>query len=101
MLIPGYVQSDRILAAVIDEPYADRLGEALAGRQIADCLSYGSPFLPEGEPDATAVEIADVIARARSPLVAVIEHGPGWRRMHGAITAAQLLEHLLTAAETV
>ncbi|MGW0393416.1 CBS domain-containing protein [Streptomyces sp. NPDC003042] len=101
MLVPGYVQSDQILAAVIDEPHADRLGEGLAGRQIADCLPYGPPFLPEVEPDATAVEIADAIARTRSPLVAVIEHGPGRRRLHGVITAAQLLERLLTAAETV
>lgn len=101
MLVPAYVQSAPLLAAVIDEPHADQLGEALAGRKIADCLPYSAPFLPEVEPDATAVEIADVIARTRSPLVAVIEHGPGLSRLQGVITAAQLLERLLAAAEPV
>ncbi|MER7407884.1 DUF3040 domain-containing protein [Streptomyces sp. NPDC000070] len=53
-LVPGYVQEDRGLAALIDEPHADRLCRTLQGRIIADCLPVGRPFLPIADPDWTA-----------------------------------------------
>jgi hypothetical protein len=51
-LVPSYVQEDPVLAAVIDEPHADHLCRALAGRKVADCLPVGRPFLPTPLPTA-------------------------------------------------
>ncbi|MFC9915021.1 CBS domain-containing protein [Streptomyces sp. NPDC127197] len=98
-LVPGYVQEDRGLAHVIDEAHADHLCRALEGRTVADCLPVGRPFLPTADPDWTAIEIAELMARTRSPLIAVVERpadGPG--RSVGVITAVRLLERLLQAA---
>ncbi|MDG9715608.1 CBS domain-containing protein [Streptomyces sp. DH24] len=98
-LVPGYVQEDRGLARVIDEPHADRLCRALQGRTVADCLPVGRPFLPTADSDWTAVEVAELMARTRSPLIAVVERtGHGSGRLVGVITAAGLLERLLQVA---
>ncbi|MFI6012622.1 CBS domain-containing protein [Streptomyces sp. NPDC051243] len=97
-LLPRYVQEDPVLAAVVDEPHADHLCRALAGRALADRLPMGRPFLPAATPDRTAVELAELMARTRSPLIAVIERdadGPG--RFLGVVTAAHLLKRLLQA----
>ncbi|WP_151483947.1 CBS domain-containing protein [Streptomyces albicerus] len=93
--LPFYVWEDPVLARVIDEPYADRIGQALAGRRIADCLPPGRPFLPAVAPDSTAIEVAELMARTRSHLVAVVERrGHGAPRLLGIITTARLLEQL-------
>ncbi|RZB14321.1 CBS domain-containing protein [Streptomyces sp. F001] len=95
-LVPGYVQEDRGLAGVIDEPHADRLCHALRGRTVADCLPVGRPFLSTAGPDWTAVELAEVMARSRSPLIAVVERPTGEPvRLLGVVTATRLLERLL------
>ncbi|MBZ9643128.1 CBS domain-containing protein [Streptomyces sp. PSKA30] len=97
-LVPGYIQEDPVLAAVIDEPHADRLCRALAGRTLADRLPTARPFLPAAAPDRTAMELAELMARTRSPLIAIVERdagGPG--RLLGVVTAAHLLERLLQA----
>ena len=51
-LVPRYVQEDPVLAAMIDEPHADRLCRALAGRRLAGLLPRGRPFLPLPLPTA-------------------------------------------------
>lgn len=97
-LVPGYVQEDGGLARVIDERHADHLCRALRGRTVADCLPVERPFLPTAAPDWTAVEIAELMARSRSPLIAVVnptDEDPG--RLLGVVTAARLLERLLQA----
>ncbi|MEV8312274.1 CBS domain-containing protein [Streptomyces flavidovirens] len=97
-LVPGYVQEDGGLARVIDERHADHLCRALRGRTVADCLSVGRLFLPTAASDWAAVELAELMARSRSPLIAVVEQSdedPG--RLLGVITAARLLERLLQA----
>jgi CBS domain-containing protein len=95
-LVPSYIREDSVLAAVIDEPHADQLCRAVAGRKLVDCLPVGRPFLPTAVPDCTAVEIAELMARTRSPLVAVIEQGAaGPGHLLGIITAAHLLKRLL------
>ncbi|WP_328769833.1 CBS domain-containing protein [Streptomyces sp. NBC_00286] len=97
-LLPGYVQEDGGLARVIDERHADHFCRALRGRTVADCLPAQRPFLPTAAPDWTAVEIAELMARSRSPLIAVVERSdedPG--RLLGVVTAARLLERLLQA----
>ncbi|MGY0063506.1 CBS domain-containing protein [Streptomyces sp. LZ34] len=99
LLVPGYVIEDPTLAAVVDEPHADRLCQALAGRRVADCLPRERQKPPIADPDDTALEVAALMARERSPLIAVVEREPGregggsW--LLGVITAAHLLERLL------
>jgi CBS domain-containing protein len=59
----------------------------------------GRPVMPAADPDCTAMEIAELMARARSPLVAVVERGARTdpARLLGVITAAHLLRQLLEA----
>ncbi|MGW2703890.1 CBS domain-containing protein [Streptomyces sp. NPDC001340] len=98
ILVPGYVVEDPTLAAVVDERHADRLCQALKGRTVRDCLSRDVPAPPVAEPDATALEVAALMAQVRSPLVAVVENDKAGLRLLGVITASHLLERLLIAA---
>ncbi|WP_327092584.1 CBS domain-containing protein [Nonomuraea sp. NBC_01738] len=43
------------------------------------------------DPDATVLELAALMARTRSPLVAVLEHG----RLVGAVTLQALVDRML------
>ncbi|WP_327698951.1 CBS domain-containing protein [Streptomyces sp. NBC_00459] len=104
MLVPAYVVEDPTLAAVVDEKHADRLCQALAGRRVGDCLPHEATPPPTADPDHTALEVAALMARVRSPLVAVTERSKGRRtaestRLLGVITASHLLHELLGAAE--
>ncbi|MFE3853056.1 CBS domain-containing protein [Streptomyces griseorubiginosus] len=106
VLVPTYVIEDPTLAAVVDEKHADRLCAALAGRRVGNCLPGKAEPPPVADPDDTALEVAALMARVRSPLVAVAERNitePGGReksRTHllGVITASHLLHELLGAA---
>ncbi|MFF7074546.1 CBS domain-containing protein [Streptomyces pseudovenezuelae] len=106
VLVPAYVIEDPTLAAVVDEKHADRLCAALAGRRVGDCLPGKAEPPPVADPDDTALEVAALMARVRSPLVAVAERNitePGGReksrtRLLGVITASHLLHELLGAA---
>ncbi|NUP63380.1 MAG: CBS domain-containing protein [Nonomuraea sp.] len=97
-LVPAYVIDDPTLAAVVDERHADRLCQALKGRTVRDCLSKSVPVPPVADPDATALEVAALMAQVRSPLVAVVDKDRAGVRLLGVITASQLLERLLSAA---
>jgi CBS domain-containing protein len=95
VLVPGYVIEDPTLAAVIDEKHADRLGRALAGRSVSDCLPAKAGPPPVAAPDATALEVAALMAQVRSPLVPVAEKDRQGTRLLGVITASHLLHQLL------
>jgi CBS domain-containing protein len=100
ILVPPYVVEDPALAAVVDEEHADRLCQALAGRSVADCLPRDKQRPAVCDADDTALEVAAVMARERSPLVAVVDRAgprqaPGSTRTLGVITASHLLERLL------
>jgi CBS domain-containing protein len=90
-MIPGYIQDDLSLAHVLDERHADRLSEALRGKTVEQLLPARRDELPVVAADATAVEIAAVMARWRSPVVAVVGGG----RLLGAVTVSRLLGLLL------
>ncbi|MFG2533088.1 CBS domain-containing protein [Streptomyces sp. NPDC048516] len=97
-LVPAYVVEDPTLAAVVDERHADRLCQALSGRTVRECLSKAAPAPPVAAPDDTALEVAALMARVRSPLVAVADKDKaGSPRLLGVITASHLLERLLLA----
>lgn len=99
-IVPQHVQDDPTLARVYDERHADRLCAKLAGRNVADLLRDERTPLPVVDLEATAMEIASVMAGARSPLVAVTddERHPERGAVIGVITAADLLSRLLPAA---
>ena len=91
-LIPPYIQEDPALARAFDERASDDLISKLVRSSVGDLLPKRHvDELPVVSGDATTIEVAAVMARMRSPLVAVVEHG----RVLGAITVSRLLSYLL------
>ncbi|MGW0734263.1 CBS domain-containing protein [Streptomyces sp. NPDC002851] len=95
ILVPSYVVDDPTLAAVVDEKHADKLCSALAGRTVGDCLPKRDSAPPVADPDDTALEVAALMARVHSPLVAVVEKATDGHKLLGVITASHLLDQLL------
>ncbi|MEU9885054.1 CBS domain-containing protein [Sphaerisporangium sp. NPDC051017] len=91
MAVPRYCQDDPALARVVDEGHADLFVRALGSRTVRECLPEQPRELPITDPDATVLEVAALMARTRSPVVAVVEGG----RLTGAVTLHGLLDHLL------
>jgi CBS domain-containing protein len=91
LAVPRYCQDDPALARVVDESHADLFLRALGGRTVRECLPQQPRELPITDPDATVLEIAALMARTRSPLLAVVE-GP---RLLGAVTLQTLLNRVL------
>jgi CBS domain-containing protein len=96
-LIPAYVQDDPALARALDEEASDEMLRKLARATVRDLLPRPQDVdeLPVVDADATALEVAAVMARMHSPLVAVVEDDDGGNRVIGAITVSRLLEYLL------
>ncbi|GAA3277548.1 MULTISPECIES: CBS domain-containing protein [Dactylosporangium] len=92
MAIPQYCQDDPALARVVDEPAADLLLRELGDRTVAQALPAEKRELAVVAPDATVLEIAAVMARTRTPLVAVVDKQ---RQLLGAITLDALLDRML------
>lgn len=92
-LIPAHVQADPALAAAYDEASAEQVCRGLQVARVRDVVPARRRLedLPVVEEDATVLEVAAVMARVHSPLVAVLRDG----RVTGAITVGDLLEHLL------
>ncbi|MBA3417348.1 MAG: CBS domain-containing protein [Geodermatophilaceae bacterium] len=95
-VIPRYVQDDDALARVIDEQAADDMFAGLAGKRVRDLLPKEKRELPVVKGGDTVMEVAALMARAHSPLVAVVESG----RLLGCVTVADLLERYLPGPET-
>ncbi|SDY10912.1 CBS domain-containing protein [Modestobacter sp. DSM 44400] len=93
-VIPQYVQDDSALARVIGERGADRLLAELRGRKVRDLLpERGRSDLVVAAPDDTVLELCVLMARAHSPLVAVVEDN----RLLGCVTLPRVLDVLLAA----
>jgi CBS domain-containing protein len=86
-IVPGYIQEDPGLAAVFSESMADHAAEKLDGRTIRDMLPTKRQVVPAVDADDTIIEVAEVMARMRSPLVAVVKK----KKLAGVITASRLL----------
>ncbi len=94
-VIPQYVQDDPNLARAYDEKSADEFTAKLSGRRVREVLpprELRDVEIVDG--DATVVEVAAVMARMHSPVVAVLDHG----EMVGVVTVDSLLRHVLPAA---
>ena len=95
--LPDYIEDDATLARVIPEQEADRFCEALTGHTVAE-LMPGKEYLPRRErdrpvvsADATVLEVASVMSRQHSPVVAVVEGDD----ILGVVTVHRLLGALL------
>ena len=93
--MPAYVQDDPALARAYDEKSADQLCAKLVSRQVRDVLPPRKDVLdlPIAGPDATAIEVAGLMAGMPSPVVAVVECST----LLGAVTVSALPGHLLDA----
>jgi len=86
-VVPRYVQDDPSLAGVLDESMANHAADKLAGKTVRDVLPEHLLDVPAANADDTIIEVAALMARLRSPLVAVLKDGT----LHGVITATRLL----------
>jgi CBS domain-containing protein len=92
MAVPRYIQDDPALARVVDEAAADVFLEELGDRTVADVLPEQPRELPVVTEAATVLEIAALMARTPTPLVAVVGDDGALR---GAITLDALLDRLV------
>lgn len=90
-IVPTYVQDDPALAGVIEESWADHAAQRLAGKSVRDVLPEHLTDVPSAKADDTIIEVAALMARIRTPLIAVMKD----RRLHGVITASRLLDAAL------
>lgn len=86
-IVPTYVQDDPSLAGVIDETWADKAAERLSDKTVRDVLPEHLEDIPSANADDTIIEVAALMARLRSPLIAVVKDG----KLLGVITASRLL----------
>ena len=90
-LIPRYVQDQPALARAFDERASDELRHRLTAHTVRDVLQQRPrrQELPVVDADATSIEVAAVMARMHSPLVAVVDaDGAVARRDHGQLTCS-------------
>jgi CBS domain-containing protein len=93
-VIPRYVQDDAALARVIGERAAERLLGELSGSTVRDLLPASPDVeLAVANPDDTVLELAALMARTHSPLVAVVDRDG----LVGCVTLPRLLDALLPA----
>lgn len=95
LAVPSYCQDDPALARVVDEAAADVFVRELNGRTVRECLPDEPRELPIVDGGATALEIAALMARARSPLVAVTKADG---TLAGVVTIHALLDRILGEA---
>lgn len=98
-MIPSYVQDDPALARVYDERKADALLTKLSHKTVQELLPrrQDRDELPVVDPDATTLEVAAVMARMHSPVVAVVDEEG---HVLGAITVSRLFEVLFPTTAT-
>jgi CBS domain-containing protein len=91
LAVPGYCLDDPALARVVDEAHADAFLGSIAGRTVREAMPSARRELPVADPDATVLELAALMARTHSPLVAIVD-GQGLR---GAVTLQALVDRLV------
>ncbi|MFY9917472.1 MAG: CBS domain-containing protein [Mycobacterium sp.] len=90
-IVPSYVQDDPSLAGVLNESMADHAADKLGNKTVRQVLPEHLTDVPPANADDTIIEVAALMARNRTPLVAVMKDG----KLHGVITASRLLEAAL------
>lgn len=92
LAVPQYCQDDPALARVIDESAADVFLRGLGTRTVADSLPAEHRELPVVSSDATVLEMAALMARTRTPLLAVVAVDGS---LIGVVTLDALLDRVL------
>ncbi|MCF6468677.1 CBS domain-containing protein [Nonomuraea sp. MG754425] len=96
LAVPGAYQEDPALCRTIDEAHADLFWGELGDLTVGDCLPR-QPATPATVPlHSTLLEVAALMARLRSPIVAVVDRE---RRLTGAITLERLLTCLALSGQ--
>ncbi|MCP9950652.1 CBS domain-containing protein [Actinomadura madurae] len=90
LAVPVAYQEDPALTRTVDEAHADVFWYEIRDRKVGDCLDRHTPRPVIVRPSATLLELATVMARQRSPLVAVVDGA-------GLLTGAVILDRLLSA----
>jgi CBS domain-containing protein len=93
-LLPGYLVEDPALASVLEEGAAELLWQRLEGHTAVELLPAKRAEVAQVDGDATLIEVAAAMARAKAPLVAVRDRDG---RLLGGITTSQLITRLLGA----
>ncbi len=96
-LLPSYIIEDPLLAGVVDERNDAEVAERLTGLTIAEWAPRRLYPPPVVEPDARPMEVAALMARTHSPLVAVMERDGTQVTLLGTVTAARLMHHFMEA----
>jgi CBS domain-containing protein len=94
LVVPGSYRDDPALARAIDEESADLFWQELAGLTVGDCFTDKPSKPVTVSADATLLEIAALMGKHRSPLVAVVD-------ADGALVGAVTLERLLTSLAVI
>lgn len=94
LAVPESYQQDPPLARAIDEAHADVFWQELGELRVGDCLGHQTTGPVSVPLDATLLEVAALMARLHSPLIAVV-HSDG--TLAGAITLERLLTSLAFA----
>ena len=87
-LLPAYVQAQELLAGVLDEQSAEMLFANAQEKKVEELLTVGE--IPLVQVQDSLIEVASVMVRTSSPLVAVLEG----KAILGGITLADLLAQL-------
>jgi CBS domain-containing protein len=90
-MLPSYVTEVESLAGVLDERDVDLCWLQLQGKIATDLLPSDQEVAPLVDADATLIEVASTMVRARVSLVAVLDGG----RLTGGITIDRLIAELL------
>ena len=91
LTVPQAHREGQALARTIDEPHADAYWQELGDLSVGDCLPRTPTRPATVREDATLLEIAALMARMRSPLVAVVDAAG---ELLGGITLDRLLSRL-------
>lgn len=90
LAVPGSYQEDPALSRTVDEEHADRFWLELGELTVRDCMPRQPAKPVTVRADATLLELAALMARHHSPLVAVVDDS-------GALVGAVTLERLITS----
>lgn len=96
-LMPSYIVEDPLLAVFVDDQTDPEVTDRLAGLTVAEWAPRRLFPPPVVVPDSRHMEVASLMARTHSPLVAVIERSGNQVRLLGTITAARLMQHFIGA----
>ncbi|MEV4315028.1 CBS domain-containing protein [Actinocrispum sp. NPDC049592] len=90
LVVPGSYQEDPALARTVDEQSADQFWLEVAELTVGDCLPREPRKPVTVSAGATLLEVAAVLVRSNSPVVAMTGHG-------GVLAGVITLERLLTS----